>query len=39
MATGAWAVDLLMLYVTAVVAERGSGVNAVLLEGAVAQAI
>lgn len=26
-ATGAWAVDLLMLYVTAIVAERGSGVG------------
>ncbi len=38
-ATGAWAVDLLMLYVTAIVAERGNGVNPVAPEGAVAQAI
>lgn len=37
--TSAWAVDLLMLYVTAIAAERGSGVNPVAPDGAVAQAI
>lgn len=39
LATGAWAVDLLMLYVTAIVAERGNGINPVAPEGTVAQAI
>jgi AcrR family transcriptional regulator len=39
LATGAWAVDLLMLYVTAIVAERGSGVDPVAPDGAVARAV
>jgi AcrR family transcriptional regulator len=38
-ATGAWAVDLLMLYVTAIAAERTAGVNPAAPEGAVAKAI
>ena len=38
-ATGAWAMDLLMLYVTAIVAERGNGVNPIPPGGAVVQAI
>jgi hypothetical protein len=39
LATGAWAVDLLMLYVTAIVAERGNGVDPAAPEGAVARAV
>jgi AcrR family transcriptional regulator len=39
LATGAWAVDLLMLYVTAIVAERGNGVDPVPPDGAVAHAV
>jgi AcrR family transcriptional regulator len=37
--TGAWAVDLLVLYVTAIVAERGKGVDSVAPEGTVEQAV
>lgn len=37
--TGAWAVDLLVLYITAIVAERGKGVDPVAPEGLVAKAI
>jgi AcrR family transcriptional regulator len=37
--TAAWAVDLLMLYVTAIVAERGNGVDPVGSDSAAAQAI
>lgn len=39
LATGAWAVDLLMLYVTAIVAERGNGVDPAAPDGAVARAV
>ena len=38
-ATGAWAVDLLMLYVTAIVAERGGGVDPAAPKGFVARAV
>lgn len=37
--TGAWAIDLLMLYVTAIVAERGKGVDPMAPEGSVKHAI
>lgn len=37
--TGAWAVDLLTLYVTAIVAERGKGVDPVAPDGRVRKAI
>jgi AcrR family transcriptional regulator len=39
LATGAWAVDLLVLYVTAIVAEHSGGVDPVTPDGAVARAI
>ena len=39
LATGAWAVDLLMLYVTAIVTERSNGVDPAAPEGAVARAV
>jgi AcrR family transcriptional regulator len=39
LATGAWAVDLLVLYVTAIVAERGNGVDPAAPEGPVARAV
>lgn len=39
LATGAWAVDLLVLYVTAVVAEHANGLDPAHPEGAVARAI
>lgn len=38
-ATGAWAVDLLVLYVTAVVAEHANGLDPARPDGAVARAI
>jgi AcrR family transcriptional regulator len=38
-ATGAWAVDLLTLYVTAIVAEHATGLDPAAPEGAVARAI
>lgn len=38
-ATGAWAVDLLILYVTAIVAEHSSGLSPGAPEGAVARAV
>lgn len=38
-ATGAWAVDLLVLYVTAIVAEHASGLDPAAPDGAVALAI
>lgn len=38
-ATGAWAVDLLILYVTAIVAEHANGVDPTAPGGAVAQAV
>jgi AcrR family transcriptional regulator len=37
--TGAWAVDLLVLYVTGIVAERGKGVDPTAPKGAVARAL
>jgi AcrR family transcriptional regulator len=39
LATGTWAVDLLMLYVTAIVAERGNGIDPAAPEGPVARAV
>jgi AcrR family transcriptional regulator len=39
LATGAWAVDLLILYVTAIVAEHANGLDPAAPEGAVARAI
>jgi AcrR family transcriptional regulator len=39
LATGAWAVDLLILYVTAVVAEHGDDLEPAAPEGAVARAV
>lgn len=39
LATGAWAVDLLLLYVTAIAAERGKGIDPAASEGAVSRAI
>ncbi|HEY0466991.1 MAG TPA: TetR/AcrR family transcriptional regulator C-terminal domain-containing protein, partial [Polyangiaceae bacterium] len=39
LATGAWAVDLLVLYVTAIVAEHSGGVEPAAPEGAIARAI
>lgn len=39
LATGAWAVDLLVLYVTAIVAEHSGSVDPVAPEGAIARAI
>jgi AcrR family transcriptional regulator len=39
LATGAWAVDLLVLYVTAIVAERTNGHDPTASEGAVARAV
>ena len=38
-ATGAWAVDLLVLYVTAIVAEHANGLEPAPTEGAVARAV
>jgi AcrR family transcriptional regulator len=38
-ATGAWAVDLLVLYVTAIVAEHANGLDPAAPEGAVARAV
>lgn len=39
LATGAWAVDLLVLYVTAIVAEHSGGTDPAAPEGAIARAI
>jgi AcrR family transcriptional regulator len=39
LATGAWAVDLLVLYVTAIVAEHVDGLNPAAPDGAVARAV